>query len=240
MRRKLSLCAIFMFLMFSASSAFSQAEFYVATAIPPGVGTKIKSLPYTISSPGLYYLGSNLAFPSGMYAVNIQSDGVTLDLMGFEISGNSQSIGIYANGNNITIRNGTIRAHSVGITTYQGKKNLRVSNVRCAQNWTGLDLSACESVQVTSCDSSENTLYGLAMSSGLVSGCTFNHNACGVFALGAANLLGNTTTNNTGYGVEINTDANVLIDRHLAYNNAFTNFATHTSGAITWGLNAGR
>ena len=77
--------------------------------------TPISSLPFTIGSPGSYYLTQNLNMTSGD-GVTINADGVTLDLNGFTISStaspNSGS-GIVLGGNadvtDITIFNGHIK-----------------------------------------------------------------------------------------------------------------------------------
>ena len=63
----------------------ASADSYV---IAGGVGTKITTLPYTIRTPGFYYLAQNLtytAIPGN--AVTVQADDVTLDLMGFSLTG---------------------------------------------------------------------------------------------------------------------------------------------------------
>ncbi|MBU4448351.1 MAG: hypothetical protein KKD99_07175, partial [Proteobacteria bacterium] len=68
-----------------------------------GVGTKITSVPYTISSPGFYYLGGNLTYSGTGSAISVDADNVTLDLMGFSLTGAGKSIsncGINPNVNN--------------------------------------------------------------------------------------------------------------------------------------------
>jgi parallel beta-helix repeat protein len=56
--------------------------------------TPISSVPYTISSPGSYYLAASLAVTSGV-AVTIGSDDVSLDLNGFRISNSGNAGGDY-------------------------------------------------------------------------------------------------------------------------------------------------
>ena len=80
--------------------------------------TPIASAPFTISTPGSYYLTANLTVTSGN-AVAITADHVTLDLNGFAISSTASpasGAGVIVNGNgrNITIHNGHIR----GTTTF--------------------------------------------------------------------------------------------------------------------------
>src|SRR5208337_66021 len=50
------------------------------------------STPYTITQPGSYYLTTNLNLTEGD-AINIETDGVTLDLNGFTISSTSTTFG---------------------------------------------------------------------------------------------------------------------------------------------------
>ncbi len=65
---------------------------------------------FRISQPGSYYLGANIVAESGKHGIEIATNGVTLDLMGFEISGANDTLsGIFAAGFNIAIRNGSIR-----------------------------------------------------------------------------------------------------------------------------------
>jgi len=82
-----------------------------SSPVPAGVGTQITAVPYTITAPGFYYLGGNL---SGR--IYVHSSNVTLDLMGFTISGSGvgSGTGISISGTtsgleNVEIRNGTIR-----------------------------------------------------------------------------------------------------------------------------------
>lgn len=70
------------------------------------------SPPYTISTPGSYYLTGNIGVATGN-AINITAAGVTLDLNGFTISsgaggGNGSAIFLSAAAVNATIRNGNI------------------------------------------------------------------------------------------------------------------------------------
>lgn len=108
----------------------------------------ITSLPYTISSSGVYCLTGNLgtAISTGN-AITIDSNNVTIDLNGWRLGGlaagdSTNTIGIYATQRkNITIRNGTIRGFKRAIflqdfiphTTSQGHL---VEDIRAEQNTT--------------------------------------------------------------------------------------------------------
>jgi hypothetical protein len=84
--------------------------------------TPITSLPFVISTPGVYCLTGDLStsMTSGN-AIDIQASSVTLDLNGHKLGGmgagtGTQAYGIYASDRkNITIRNGSIRGFFWGI-----------------------------------------------------------------------------------------------------------------------------
>jgi len=231
-----------LYVMTSASVALPADAFYVATAIPPGVGTKIKSLPYTISSPGLYYLGANFSYTLGN-AITISAENVVLDLMGFTLQGGNASIGILVAANNAEIRNGTVRNFDTGIevgNSQPAKSGLHVSHVSTYSCRNGQDLSACENARVVACDSSYNTSYGFAFKTGIISGCTAYANGTGFYLNSAANVLGNSATGNSYRGFDINTSAYVLMDGNMANGNTNANYANSAPSAITWGVNAGR
>jgi len=88
--------------------------------------TPISSAPFTINSPGSYFLTGNLAVSSGN-AIVIATNGVTLDLNGFTISSTEASptgTGILINGTlrNITLANGFIQGGVTnnGLGVYSG------------------------------------------------------------------------------------------------------------------------
>jgi parallel beta-helix repeat protein len=78
--------------------------------------TPISSLPYTITSPGAYYLTTNLTGVSGTSGITIAANDVTLDLNGFSlvsVPGANDAIFVSGNRTNICIGNGTIRGWSL-------------------------------------------------------------------------------------------------------------------------------
>ncbi len=96
--------------------------------------TPIGTLPFTISSPGSYYLTTNLNAGGGN-GITIAAGDVTLDLMGFEISeGAGSGITVAGALPNLTVRNGTLRRWSDwGIDAEQSRRAL-IENVRFADN----------------------------------------------------------------------------------------------------------
>jgi len=84
--------------------------------------TPIASLPYTISTQGVYCLKGNLGTDMAMgNAIEIATNNVVLDLNGFKLGGlaagpSTWATGIYADQRqNIVIRNGTVRGFFHGI-----------------------------------------------------------------------------------------------------------------------------
>lgn len=77
-------------------------------------------LPLTISQSGSYYLAADLSFPTtDANAINVTAANVTIDLNGYSLNGPGQSAGtsgwgIYATGQNVTVKNGTVRSFSQG------------------------------------------------------------------------------------------------------------------------------
>jgi hypothetical protein len=72
--------------------------------------TPISSLPYTINTPGSYYLTTNLTGASTANGIAIYSGNVTLDLNGFTMQGGSNSFTgiVIGNYTNVVVRNGTV------------------------------------------------------------------------------------------------------------------------------------
>jgi len=80
--------------------------------------TPIGSLPFTISQPGSYYLTGPLT--SSGDGITVNSDNVTIDLMGFTIQGADAATGIQATPSSggfkaLTIKNGCVSRFSTGL-----------------------------------------------------------------------------------------------------------------------------
>jgi len=115
-------------------------------------GTPISSLPFAITQPGSYYLTRNLSVASGV-GITIDADDVTLDLMGFTLSGpgsNSASHGITRNVNttrrNNTIRNGVLRGWGIGVDTTNFIRST-YEDLRVTDNGWGLSIGSGSDVR---------------------------------------------------------------------------------------------
>jgi hypothetical protein len=83
--------------------------------------TQITSLPYTISTGGVYCVTKNLSTTAS--GIQITANNVVLDLNGFTLSdtagADTAGAGIFANSQkNITVRNGSVRGFYIGIALY--------------------------------------------------------------------------------------------------------------------------
>lgn len=190
---------VFAFLL-HGSLVLGDSGFYVVAG-GGGVGTKIISLPYAINNPGFYYLGRNLNAPSGD-GITINTDNVTLDLMGFTISGTNdagKNSGIYLDSKkNVEIRNGSLIGWDYGIYADNSSANNRVLNIRAANNHsTGIRLDGYNHL-VKGCTSSDNSFNGIEVYAGgaTISGNVVNNNGnAGIYVYGIATITGNTVSN---------------------------------------------
>ncbi len=135
-----------------ASSALASAQ------------TVINSLPYTVTSPGLYVLNQNLSSNQTTgNLITVATSNVTIDLQGHFLSGpvgntTQDTLGIFAyNQNNLTIQNGTIAHCSQGIyLTGSGDSGInvdhRLSNLRVARcNNEGISVIRAPAARITNC-----------------------------------------------------------------------------------------
>jgi len=201
------------------SASDASGEFYVIAG-SRGVGTKITSLPYTISSPGFYYISKDLT-ATGSNGITINANDVTLDLMGFSLigpGGTGGYKGIYMSGrSNVEIRNGTVRNFPTkGI--YEGSTGAaghRILNIRARHNGSyGIDLSGI---------------------SHTVKGCTAVGNGFnGIYAGSGSTVTGNTCRANTDYGIYLS-ESN-LVDQNTATSNG-TGKNMNSCPTCTFGTN---
>jgi hypothetical protein len=246
MHRKLWLFVLLSAILLSAGSEKVHGDYYVIGR----VGTKITSLPSTISQSGFYYLGGNLTYSGDSNAITITADNVTLDLMGFSLTctGTSGNLnGVYINGRkNLEVRNGTLRGFWTGI--YEENSfgaNHRIINVRADNNtivgaW-GIYLLGNDHL-VKGCTASQNQSGGIYVNSGTITGSVACDNGIvGIKLPGSGSVIGNVANNSSstgttgfdlGYG-------NIVVDQNTANGNG-TNYFHGPSNSAYWGINAGR
>jgi hypothetical protein len=139
-KRFFGLLALLAAVLLSAAPALTQDLFVVVGRQAPG--TKITRLPYTITTPGYYVLTGNLSY-SGGHGIIVNADNVTLDLMGFCLTGANAHRGILIDGqSNVEVRNGTVRGWYIGVEGAGGdlSSHHRVIGVRADANQFGVQL----------------------------------------------------------------------------------------------------
>ncbi len=188
--------------LLAVSSFFATATiaFAQGSLTPPGAPAPImKSLDqieartpisyagFVITSPGSYYLTTNLTGFSSVFSkgITISSGNVTLDLNGFTVQGVSGSAsGIYISGayTNIVVRN--------GIVTGWGGNGV---------TWNYPTLPAPQNIVLEHLIVTANSSYGIAIANGcVVSECSvLNNQNIGIFVDGDNSLIiGNTLVGN--------------------------------------------
>ncbi len=173
--------------------------------------TVINSVPYTISAPGTYVLGSNLTYSSAAgAAITILSSNVTLDLAGHYLyfpGTPTSNVGVYVhNAGNVVIQNGIIAVFTYGVyiehtggtalITGDIVENLKLTNVTDGVVLTTIAGSIVRDNQITS-TSNGTSGAGIFISGGgnLVSGNVISGFDEGVFGGGGNYCLENMVSN---------------------------------------------
>jgi hypothetical protein len=192
MTRKLFPIICLSAVLLSSAAALAGSDIYVGGPY----GTKIASLPYTISAPGAYYLGGNLTYSGSGPAdgISIKSDDVTIDLMGFSLTytgsftATTYAVQLYGR-KNVEIRNGTLSGWDVGIYVSGPGVAHRVINVRFEDNTKGMLLNGSgHLVQGCQATAGSSAVYGFYVGQGTVTGCQVKNLA------GDAIMIGSVTT----------------------------------------------
>jgi len=163
---------------------------------------------FKITQPGSYYLTGNITGVAGRHGIEIAASGVTLDLMGFDLSGVPASLdGVSAtifNLTNITIRNGSVRGwgdEGVDLLSFLAV-NTAVRDVRASGN-AGRGITTGVGSTITGCSASGNTSNGISAGSGsTITGCTAYDNTGNGIAVGSGSTVtGCTARSNSGDGI---------------------------------------
>jgi parallel beta-helix repeat protein len=168
----------------------------------------ISSLPFTIETPGSYYLTGDLTSSGDGIIVN--ADNVTIDLKGFSLIGSGLGIssGIYmVERSNVEIRNGTVKnfmgtyQQGGGVNEWNGKGH-RVIGVRAISNGRGIYLGGPNHL-VKDCTVGENGSYGIVVGNGsTVTGNTvYSNGDRGVTTHSGCTVIGNTFFDNASSGI---------------------------------------
>jgi parallel beta-helix repeat protein len=169
-------------ILISAALIFSAPAFAVDGQVLINQSTVMaaKGFPYKITQPGSYKLSGNLVVPAGVDGIDILTDGVTIDLNGFTISGPvtctrsgshiscigngglgifNPSFGLSAPHINVAVRNGSVVGFNTGIYLSESFNSL-VEEVRASGN-TDFGLNVNNSL-VRRNIASENGISGIS------------------------------------------------------------------------------
>jgi hypothetical protein len=174
--------------------------------------TPISSLPYTISSPGSYYVTSNLTGVSGSDGITIVFlplvENVTVDLNGFTLTGVAGSHnGIHAAGlsagRNYVFRNGTLRNWGMDGVNASGAINSRFEKLQLYAN-TNMGLEAGTNCIVSDCAAYSNAVAGISvLTGGNLSHCVAANNGIGLQTLDGCVVADCTASGNSGDGISV-------------------------------------
>jgi parallel beta-helix repeat protein len=195
----------------------------------PGVDTANPDYHFIINQPGSYNLPANLGVTK-THGIQINAEGVTLDLNGFEISRASGSGGngieIAATGHRASVRNGSIKGFAGGVNASSRAcafRGLAVSNC------TGFGISSGEAAVVEACRAHDNSGFAgiLAGVGSTVTDCTAANNSAtyGIYADNGSTVTNcsarsNQSSDATSAG--IGTGAGCTVSNCTAYLNTST------------------
>jgi hypothetical protein len=207
MKRRFWLMALLAMALLTAGPVLADDGFYVVAGSGKA-GTPINSVPYIISSPGMYYLNGNLTSTSTTQSgIFISANDVTLDLMGYCLTGPGKTSGAGISGidtlaNNVEIRNGTVKSfgrHGIYGSGGIGIRliGLRVSDMGDSGAWlVGYDHL------VIGCSLFNNTYFGAAIAHGILKGNhAYNNGGQGLNAGDGSTISGNVCRYNVNIGI---------------------------------------
>ncbi|MBU4234191.1 MAG: hypothetical protein KKD99_05075 [Proteobacteria bacterium] len=228
MKRQFWILLLVVMLLGLAQPVGANDGFYVIAG-SRGVGkaiTPTTSLPYTISQPGFYYLTGNLSYSGTGQAIYITTSEVTLDLMGFSISGpgsGGTAEGIAITNliiNNVEVRNGQVKNFYYGVDSASGNRNVRFSNLKVSGCYVGIRCVG-DSIIISGCEATGNDI-GLSNSGAcaLIDKNVAAYNNTYGFALSCNGVITNNVAygNHTGFSLAANNKQ--LIDRNSSAGNS--------------------
>lgn len=170
--------------------------------------TPIGSLPFAISTPGSYYVTSNLI--SSLGGISISSDDVVIDLNGFTLTGAGSLTGIAvpAARRNILVRNGTLRNWGSGIEANAAVYS-SFEQLQATANGTGIRVG--EHCHVRRTIASSNSFVGIIASvASTISECYAAANGSeGLRAGSSSQILDSTASVNGTTGILVGDNCSV-------------------------------
>jgi len=174
---------------------------------------------FKITQRGSYYLTDNITGAVGKHGIEIAANGVTIDLMGFDLLG-APAMGAFdgvsatvLNLTNITIRNGSVRAwgdEGVDLGTFSSI-NSAVIDVRASNN-SGNGITIGRDSTISGCSARANTGNGITASSGCtITGCTaFSNTGNGIVTSAGSTISNCTVQFNNLDGIRVSSECTVF------------------------------
>jgi hypothetical protein len=202
--------------------------------------------PYVISSAGSYKLSGPLNVTTTKHAIVINHDDVTLDLNGFAITGPGTYLsagsagctpagtpthcaGVYSTSGyqNLTIRNGVIRAFADGV--YLGASGL-IADVQTSKNLVGITADGVlgGSFVIVRCTASANDFWGMTAQFATVSDSAASGNTGDGIVAAFSTLIHNVFTGNGRYGMLA--QGSIVFGSNVFLNNKTSDFNLDLGG----------
>src|SRR2546423_10952500 len=245
MNRRLNLIAIFSVFQLFSFAAFGQGSLtppgppaptmkkldemeprtnLQATPAPAGVDTSNPNYQFIINQPGSYYLSANLVVTK-TNGIQINAEGVALDLNGFQISRVSpdgNGIEISGTSSRTTVRNGTIKGFLSGIL---GNAQPSAFRDLAVTGCTSYGIFAGEAAVLESCRAHDNagTAAIFAGIGSSLTNCIASNNASGPNCVGIRTGVACTITHCTASansGIGIRGGEGSIIKDCVAYSNS--------------------
>ena len=198
--------------------------------------TLISAMPFTITSPGSYYLTTNLAGTNGQSGIIISNNNVTLDLNGFALMGATGSLYAVALANsltNVVVRNGTMNGWRMGVTESGGNsRNLVLEGLAIFGAKTdGIKIDSAAAVR--SCICSSNGAIGISVGGGQISDCSAGYNVNSGIELNGGGTVRNCWSGYNGnYGIEVSSG---IVTGCWSQNNAWSGIQVAFQGSYVTG-----
>jgi parallel beta-helix repeat protein len=172
----------------------------VSPANTPGSATAV----FTISQPGSYYLTGDITGEPAKHAIEITVGGVTLDLMGFHLTGVAGSLdGVRAVGlGDIAVVNGSVRnCGAIGVHL-NNTANVRLADLRVS-GCTSIGIITGDTAVVTECSARSNGSIGISVGvASAVRHCVARSNGAHGISVGSDSIIiGCTASSNTINGI---------------------------------------